>query len=286
MFNPMTWRPCALGRMMPLALCAAVSTAGILMLTAAAHGQAQPVPDFHGKWGRGWFGYGAPYIAEDGTVIDGYKNPILKPWPAELVNLKARGLKEQVRRIAIPHTTCWPEGVPGVFGLRQMEIIQTATEIVIFYEDDHHVRHIYLNQPHSKDAVPSWLGESVGHFEGDTLVVDTTGFAAKPQASVDRHGTPVTEGLHVVERYRLVDHEVQERPVGGVNQGNAALDTLDMKGKTLELSFTVEDPAIFHKPWSSVVGYKPDRRTTREVVCAENNRAYADLLPVASIPDF
>jgi hypothetical protein len=256
-----------------------------LLSGSVAHAQ-NTVPNFHGKWGRGWFGYCTPYVAENGTVIDGYKNPILKPWPAELVNLKARGLAEQARRIAIPHTTCWPEGVPGVLGLRQMEIIQTEREIVFYYEDDHHVRHVYLNQAHSKNPVPSWLGESVGHFEGDTLVVDTIGFAAKPQASVDRHGTPVTDTLHVVERYRLVDYEIQERPVGGVSQARAALPSLDMSGKTLELSFTIEDPAVFHKPWTTVVGYKPDRREQREVVCAENNRAYFDLMPIAQMPDF
>src|SRR6202162_1910250 len=87
------------------------------------------------------------------------------------------------------------------------------------------VRHIRLNASHSADPKPSWYGESVGHYEGDTLVVDTIGLNDK--RLIDNYGTPHTDKLHVVERFRLVDG-----------------------GKTLEVAFTVEDPCAFFQTWS------------------------------------
>jgi hypothetical protein len=191
------------------------------------------------------------------------------------------------RRIAIPHTTCWPEGVPGLLGLRQIQILPGDQQITIIYEDDHHYRNIYMNVPHSQKPVPSWLGESVGHWEGDTLVVDTIGFVRHEAASVDRYGTPVTEGLHVVERYRIVTDAPPEPTIAAINQRNAALDTLDDNGPTLQVRITVEDPNVFKQPWNTLVNYKRNRvPSLREQVCAENNRAYFQLMPIAAIPDF
>ena len=64
-----------------------------------------------------------------------------------------------------------------------------------------------MNQPHPAHVTPSWFGDSVGHYEGDTLVVDTIGIRTdRPYAMVDHYGTPYTEALHVVERYRLLDY--------------------------------------------------------------------------------
>src|SRR5260370_7754271 len=68
-----------------------------------------------------------------------------------------------------------------------------------------------MNQPHPAKRTPSWHGDAVGHYEGDTLVIDTVGIKTdRPYAMVDLFGTPYTEKLHVVERYRLVDHEGAE----------------------------------------------------------------------------
>ena len=64
-----------------------------------------------------------------------------------------------------------------------------------------------MNQPHPAQVTPSWYGDSVGHYEGDTLVIDTVGIKIGPFAMVDMYGTPHTEALHVVERYRLLDYE-------------------------------------------------------------------------------
>jgi hypothetical protein len=111
-----------------------------------------------------------------------------------------------------------------------------------------------MNQSHPAAVVPSWLGDSVGHYEGDTLVIDTVGIKVGPLSMVDMYGTPYTEALHVVERYRLLDCEsaknAQER--GGIEgfrpprtdaaEGWAA--DPNYRGKGLQLEFTVEDDGV------------------------------------------
>jgi hypothetical protein len=87
--------------------------------------------------------------------------------------------------------------------LNPLFIVQTPKEVLFLYQSDHQVRHIYMNVPHSEHVAPSWYGESVGRYEGDTLVVDTVGITTK--AAVDYYLTPHTDKLHVVERYRLLD---------------------------------------------------------------------------------
>src|SRR5438309_2080374 len=74
-----------------------------------------------------------------------------------------------------------------------------------FTAEQEQTRTIYWNRPHAKHVTPSWFGESVGHFEGDTLIVDTIAVAVKPEAgSMGFFGTPHTGALHVVERYRFL----------------------------------------------------------------------------------
>ncbi len=109
----------------------------------------------------------------------------------------------------IPSNQCWPEPVPYIFWNLGMQMLQQPGKITILYDEDHAVRHVRMNQTHPAHVTPSWYGDSVGHYEGDTLVIDTVGVKAdRPFAMVDMYGTPYTEALHVVERYRLVDYEV------------------------------------------------------------------------------
>ena len=94
---------------------------------------------------------------------------------------------------------------------------------------------------------PSWHGDSVGQYEGDTLVVDTVGIKTdRPFAMVDVYGTPYTQALHVVERYRLVDFEA----VKTAQERTLTVDS-DYQGKGLQLQFTVEDDGVFTMPWSA-----------------------------------
>jgi hypothetical protein len=173
-------------------------------------------------------------------------NPILMPWVKETLqkfNADALAGKPQFTPIA----RCWPSGVPGAILLRlnPLFIVQTAKEVLFLHQSDHQVRHIYMNVPHSENVAPSWYGESVGRYEGDTLVVDTVGVTTK--VPVDYYLTPHTDKLHVVERYRLVDD-----------------------GRSLEVTFTVDDPGAFTMPWSASQRYQKIAQTAmEEVVCAE-----------------
>jgi hypothetical protein len=155
--------------------------------------------------------------------------------------------------------------------------VQTPEKIVLIWAEDHQVRHIYLNQRHSEKPKPSWFGESVGHYEGDTLVVDTIGISTRTY--VDNFRTPHTEKLHVIERFRMTDG-----------------------GRTLEVGVHVEDEGAFTTAWNAVQRYRRvdasgdarDPRVPRngleEMVCAENNgdilNEGVDPIPTAEIPDF
>lgn len=197
-------------------------------------------------------------------------NPILMPWVKEELqkfNQDALAGKAQYT----PISRCRPAGVPGAILLRlnPMFIVQAPGEVMFLYQSDDQVRHIYMNCAHSAQVLPSWYGESVGHYEGDTLVVDTIGVTSK--VATDYYLTPHTDQLHVVERYHVIDG-----------------------GNTLEVSFTVDDPGAFNMPWSASQRYKKTDAPFREVVCAEGE-AFAPNqdrpkglvpIPTATIRDF
>jgi hypothetical protein len=153
-----------------------------------------------------------------------------------------------------------------------------------------------LNQPHPDRLTPSWYGDSVGHYEGDTLVIDTVGVKTdRPFAMVDMYGTPYSRALRVVERYRMVDYaEVQAAQARNAKEHRRVTDTaadLSYRGKHLQLVFTVEDEGVFTTPWSGVITYERPAMAWPENVCAENifdffagkNDAF---VPTANKPDF
>src|SRR5260370_11563263 len=89
-----------------------------------------------------------------------------------------------------------------------MEVSQRTEKITFIFNEDHEVRRARLNEPHQSPVTPSWYGDSVGHYEGDTLVIDTVGVKTdRKYAMVDLFGTPYTKSLHMVERYRLRDYD-------------------------------------------------------------------------------
>jgi hypothetical protein len=156
-----------------------------------------------------------------------------------------------------------------------------------------------MNEPHPAQVTPSWYGDSVGHYEGDTLVIDTVGFKIGPFSAVDQYGTPFTRALHVVERYRLIEYEAaraawerggkeNSRAGQGIGEGWAP-DPTD-KGRGLQLHFTVEDKEVFTTPWSAAKTYRRVFRDWPEQVCAENPHKYGTekdaAVPIADKPDF
>jgi hypothetical protein len=235
-------------------------------------------------------------------MVGNYADPLLKLDAAEL--LKKRGeISLGGGMIPDPVNQCWPEPTPFTLGVQGgMQILQQRDEVTLLYIGDHHVRHVRMNASHREPVVPSWQGDSVGHYEGDTLVIDTVGQKVGPFSMVDLFGTPFSPALHVVERYRLIDgeaardavrkHESNYFPPGRSNFrvgpfGRGLIDP-DTTKKGLQIEVTVEDPGVFTKPWTGLVTYQPATGTWPEVVCptvryAGNTRAE---MPEAAKPDF
>jgi hypothetical protein len=187
----------------------------------------------------------------------------LKPWARERMRKENEAVL--AGKIAFtPRSSCMPAGVPAfmLFIVEPVYFVQSSKKVAIIYSGDAQVRHVYLDQPHSANVKPSWYGESVGHYQGDTLVIGTIGFNDK--SYVDNYRTPHTGKLHLVERWRLIDD-----------------------GKRLEVKFTVEDPDTFIEPWAGIQRYRRVQEMMTEQVCSENNAAFFDYhVPIAAKPDF
>jgi hypothetical protein len=177
-------------------------------------------------------------------------NPILKPWVIE----QMRKANDRVLAGKIPFIArerCWPAGVPAIDIINEL------------YPQ---IRHVYMDVPHSAHVTPSWYGESVGHYEGDELVVDTIGL--NDRTFVDNYRTPHTEQLHVVERFKMVDG-----------------------GKTLQVFVTVDDPGAFNMPWSAMQHWRRvNSGPLVEDLCEPNHASYHGYevapIPQADKPDF
>jgi hypothetical protein len=218
-----------------------VSYLGVAVGTAlpavASIANAASVPDFSGIWAHAsWPGFEPPPLGpgpvtnksrmrggpqpgvSNPTVFAGdYTNPILKPQATEVV--KRRGELESSGLVQPNEMTqCWPLGVPFIFTNVGMQMFQQQDKITIVYAWTNEVRRVRMNQPHPTRITPSWYGDSVGYYEGDTLVIDTVGIKAdRPFAMVDMFGTPYSNALHVVERYRLLDYEAAKEGLAWIS---------------------------------------------------------------------
>jgi hypothetical protein len=142
---------------------------------------------------------------------------------------------------------CFPPGTPRIY-LQPfpMEIVQTPARVLMIFEFNHFIRQIWTDgRGHNTDLGPTWFGDSIGHWEGDTLVVDTIGLNDKTW--IDRAGHPHSDQLHVIERMR--------RP----------------EQNTLQVALTMEDPKAYTKPWGGQVTFQlhPTWNIT-EMVCEDN----------------
>ena len=293
-------------------------TAALLWATAfawpvEARESAGQTPDFAGIWARMTFGAEPPPsgpgplvnlmhlpngASDGGKLVGDYNNPILKPSAAEQVRRQGEVSKTGVP-FPDPSNQCAPQSPPFILRQQEIQLLQRPDQVTILYMLDHHVRHVRLNATHPQRLTPSWSGDSVGHYEGGTLVVDTIGIKVGPVSMSDQYGSPQSEALHLVERYRLVDYETakkafdqNEKEYGradGANANGVFID-FDDRGKGLQLQFTVEDANVFTTPWSAVVTYRRAGSQWQEQVCAENTREYyagADTqIPHADRADF
>jgi hypothetical protein len=180
-----------------------------------------------------------------------------------------------------------------------VQILQRPDKITFIYLRDHEFRQARMNQSHPAEVTPSWYGDSVGYYEGDTLVIDTVGVKTdRPLAMLDMYGTPYSQALHVVERYRLLDYEAAREALERDAKEYAVIPNTSMqrdpayRGKYLQLLFTVEDQGVFTVPWSATVTYGRPSGAWVEDVCAEGtaNSHYApreeDVFPTANKADF
>jgi len=278
----------------------------LLVPAMAASAASAGVPDLSGAWMSAHARKFLPPPSGPGPVVDDpahphrargtdargrdtgttpwvgdYRNPNLQPWVAAAV--KKAGVDDMAGKgHPTAESTCYPAGVPNILNFFEPAFfLQTPDEVTILYQRGPNIRHVYLNRQHSAHPAPSWYGESVGHYEGDTLVVDTIGFNDK--TVLDSYMTPHTDALHVIERYRVVNNRPQpDRDVG---------DAFVLTGKTMQVDFTIEDPKAFNAPWSASGTYRRiNQPQLEESICAENNTDQFTgklfPIPVADKPDF
>jgi hypothetical protein len=293
-------------------LAGAVYLAGSLSFTAMAQGTP---PNFAPDASVGWYAYnrlfipppsGAgpvlqdpahPYVSNDEFRVTGKQptervadlnSPILQPWARDVVR-KRNELVLSGKLVPSPTAWCWPKGVtPFLLSpmTQPMFFVQGPKEVVMILTSFNDVRHIHLTDKHSDDVKTSWYGESIGRYEGDTLVVDTIGL--DDRTLVDGFGTPHTKQLHVIERYHLIED-----------------------GNVLQADVHVEDPGAFTMPWDAIQRFRQYEAAVRKVpierltqlasvpegpltehICAENPSSLSfggvPVLPIpqAVVPDF
>ena len=285
--------------------------------TASAQGAAS-VPDLSGIWAHPYFPGFEPPASGPGPIVNrsrlrggpregvgnanqfvgDYTSPILKPQAAEVVR-KHGEIWLAGESYPTPSNQCWPSGVPYIFFQHGMQMLQLPEKITFLYLRNHEFRQVRLNQSHPADVTPSWYGDSIGYYEGDTLVVDTVGVKMGPFSMVDMYGTPFSAALHVVERYRLLDYADAKASIERNGKENIrfgpGIQSLEFdpeyRGKHLQLQFTVDDEGVFTTPWTATITYSVPLGSWEEHVCAENSRGYFSngkeaAVPAANKPDF
>ncbi len=292
------------------------ATFAALLLTTVSATAANAVPDFAPTASSGWFAYTREFLAPPGggpgpvmqdpkyprvtnddfratgkqptNAIGDTTNPILQPWAADVIRkFNAQALSGNP--VIGQHAECRAIGVTNFIlepMTRPMFILQGKNEVTFILESFGEVRHVFLTDRHTPNLKPSFYGESIGHYEGDTLVVDTIGFNDKTY--IDGFHTPHTTQLHTIERFHLVDG-----------------------GRELQVDVRVEDPGAFTMPWNAMMRYRqfelvarnarrsgvqlaalatPDDGPLSEAVCADSPISLQFIpgasIPVAKSPDF
>jgi hypothetical protein len=235
-----------------------LALAGILSLAGAAQSQSKPQAsapppapkttgtnpgaDITGVWDGMRSGYDFASFSKG--------DPPMTAWGK--AQFDAAKPSQGPRGVSLKETTdnvykCFPPGTPYIYlQIFPMQIVQTPKEVIEIFEYDHNVRHIYIDgRKHPDDLTPTYNGHSIGHWEGDTLVVDTVGLNGK--IWLDRLGHPESDQMHIVERIHRVDE------------------------KTLQVDFTFDDPKAYPKPWNAEMKFRsrPDW-DIMELICEDN----------------
>jgi len=212
-------------------------------------------PDISGEWepkmppsAREYSGYS---FASHKDVV-----PLMTPWGKEQYQknkpswgpLAVVDSTDPVNPTTGKEIGCFPTGVPRIWVHPfPTKIVQPPGVVYFLYEFAHHVREIYTNEgrQHPKDLDPSWMGNSVGWWEGNTLVIDSVGFNDKTW--IDRAGLPHSDQLHVIERVTRPEHD------------------------KLRVDITVDDPKTYTRTWSGFreLEFEPNWHIT-EMICEDN----------------
>jgi hypothetical protein len=235
-----------------------------LALGAAAAVRAQPAPaapagpsfdlkvpgvDMTGLWEiEHYVGSGAPLEKRILHDMDGKPAPFL-PWAQKIYDHNIEEEKKGHTYAGGP-TFCLPHGMPQMMtaATYPVEIFQSAKDFVFVHELQRNYRIVHLDRGHlaADDITPDYMGDSVGHWEGDTLVVDTIGLSSK--TTFDMLGAPHTDKLHLVERIRLLNPDQFEDLI------------------------TIDDPGTFSHPWTERVTYRRTKHEIMEYICLDGNR--------------
>ena len=219
-----------------------LAVAAVLAFSPVIFAQTAPqsgaaTPDLSGIW-RGTGG--------DPNGRFTKQEPPLQPWAMEIYKRNRAGVINDTGLDHLdPVTFCFPVGPTRAMLLRQFQIVQLPQEVLLLFEWNSSVRRIHMDgRAHPENWPFGWMGHSIGRWEGDTLVVDTVGL--NDSTWLDRAGTPHSDQLHVVERFRRVDQD------------------------TLEIEFLFEDPKAFTKPWGAKKVYQPGLEILEHVLCEEH----------------
>jgi hypothetical protein len=229
---------------------------------AGSRGPIRQDPAVHYHGNRDGPGQVTPDI---GNVGD----PVLKPWAAKQMQESNEEVLSGKRGLPfVAQSTCHPGGVPGqlLTPAEPFYFIQTPKEVWMVWQTDHMVRRVYMTDQHSEVVTPSWFGESIGRYEGDTLVVDTIGLSTH-DSFLDWYRTPHSEKEHVTERFKP-----------------------SSDGKFLDALVKVDDPDAFNEPLYMAQRWRKVPNPLIEYSCPENNGDHfgKNLFPIphADRPDF
>jgi len=309
-----------------VAIAAAMPAMGQTLSTAGETQGAPAIPDLSGVWTHPAFPWFEPPVSGPGPIknlsrwaeqrpagvagsaglppstvgisdydqlVGDYNSPLLQPWAAAVVK---RFGEMSLAGITFPNPSnqCWPHPVPFIFKQFTVQMVQQPDRITMLHSGDHEVRRVRMNQTHPAVVKPSWYGDSVGRYEGDTLVIDTVGVKVdRPYAMQDLFGTPYTDKLHVIERYRLREYDDVKDALERNEKENWLFngDVFSKhRGKFLQVHVTIEDEGVFTTPWTATMTYVPSATEFAEGVCSENPHEYYSNkdtdVPKAEKPDF
>lgn len=235
-------------------------SAGLLLVALAglggSPGQAAPAPDAQALSGVWWTADDDPkLLPADGKPLP-FTTEGKHRYEQNLAGLKSGALVDQAVHL------CLPEGMPrAMTSAYPFRIIQSPGQVTFVHEANRAYRMVRMADKHADPDIwdPAYMGEGIGKWQGDALIIDSTNFKAD-RIFLDATGLPASDQLHLVESLKLLDG-----------------------GKRLEETITITDPGVFSRPWTTRRTYqrRDDIQVRTDWVCGEPHR---DLSSVKGAP--